>query len=44
MGFEKVAASGSSIQARKEIWRWILLVGLALLFLEWIVFNRRVFI
>ena len=44
MGFDKVAASGTTIQARKETWRWILLFGLALLMVEWIVFNRRVFI
>lgn len=44
MGFEKVAATGANIQARKETWRWILLIGLALLVFEWIVFNRRVFI
>lgn len=44
MGFDKVAASGTTIQARKETWRWILLFGLALLVVEWIVFNRRVFI
>jgi hypothetical protein len=44
MGYEKVAASGALVQARQEIWRWILLLGLALLVVEWIVFNRRVFI
>ncbi len=44
MGFEKVAASNALVQARQEIWRWILLLGLALLVVEWIVFNRRVFI
>jgi hypothetical protein len=44
MGFEKVVASGALVQARQEIWRWILLLGLALLVVEWIVFNRRVFI
>lgn len=44
MGYEKVTASSSNVQARKETWRWILLIGLALLIVEWIVFNRRVFI
>lgn len=44
MGFEKVVASGALVKARQEIWRWILLLGLALLVVEWIVFNRRVFI
>jgi len=44
MGYEKVAATSATIQARQETWRWILLIGLGLLVLEWIVFNRRVFI
>ena len=44
MGYEKVAASSSTVQARKETWRWILLLGLGLLVVEWVVFNRRVFI
>ena len=44
MGYEKVAATSTTIQARIEIWRWILLFGLGLLVVEWIVFNRRVFI
>ena len=44
MGYEKVSASTSTVTARKETWRWILLIGLLLLFAEWVVFNRRVFI
>jgi hypothetical protein len=44
MGFEKVAATGSSIHARQETWRWLLLVGLVLLVGEWVVFNRRIFV
>lgn len=44
MGYEKVAATSATIQARIEIWRWILLFCLGLLVVEWIVFNRRVFI
>lgn len=43
MGFEKVAASNATVQARQETWRWILLAGLAMLVVEWIVFNRRIF-
>jgi len=44
MGYDKVPASSTNILARKETWRWILLLGLVLLVIEWIVFNRRVFI
>ena len=43
MGYEKVTASGMTVQARQETWRWILLIGLAMLVMDWIVFNRRVF-
>jgi len=44
MGYEKVAATGSNIEARQETWRWILLAGLILLVAEWVVFNRRIFV
>lgn len=44
MGAEKIAANESSIRSRKELWRWLLLLGLGLLMLEWIIFNRRIFV
>jgi hypothetical protein len=43
-GTEKIAATDTTIRARQETWRWLLLIGLALLMLEWIVFNKRVFV
>lgn len=43
-GAEKIAASGTTIRARQETWRWILLFGLGLLMLEWVVFNKRIFV
>ena len=43
-GGEKIAASSTTIRARQETWRWLLLLGLALLMFEWVVFNKRVFI
>lgn len=43
-GAEKIAATDTTIRARQETWRWLLLIGLALLMLEWIVFNKRVFV
>ncbi len=44
MGYDQVPQSKTSILARKETWRFLLMLGLALLIVEWIVFNRRVFI
>jgi hypothetical protein len=43
-GSEAIAATSNSIRARQELWRWLLLLALGLLMLEWIVFNRRIFI
>ncbi|XZE46854.1 vWA domain-containing protein [Pirellulaceae bacterium SH467] len=43
IGGNQIAATGSVIQARQEIWRWLLVVGLILLMAEWVVFNRRIF-
>ncbi len=44
MGYEKVAATQNRIRARQETWQWILLLGLGLLMMEWIVFNRRILV
>lgn len=43
-GSESIAATSNTIRARQETWRWLLLLALGLLMLEWIVFNRRIFI
>ena len=43
-GAESIAATSNSLRARQELWRWLLLLALGLLMLEWIVFNRRIFI
>jgi hypothetical protein len=43
-GAEKIAATDTTIRARQETWRWLLLLGLVLLMVEWVVFNKRVFI
>lgn len=43
-GAESIAAASNTIRARQELWRWLLLLALGLLMLEWIVFNRRIFI
>ncbi len=43
LGTDRIAASATIIQRRNEIWRWLLGGALALLALEWLIFNRRVF-
>jgi hypothetical protein len=43
-GAESIPATPNTIRARQEVWRWLLLLALGLLMLEWIVFNRRIFI
>jgi hypothetical protein len=43
LGAKAVAAETSSIKSRQEAWRWLILGGLALLILEWGIYNRRVF-
>ena len=43
-GDEKIAATSILTRGRREYWRWVLLVGLALLVGEWIIFNRRVLV
>lgn len=43
LGSNAVAADSSLVRSRQEIWRWLLLAGLALLIAEWGLFNRRVF-
>jgi hypothetical protein len=37
-------ASGGLEPARKEWWKWILIVGLLVLVFEWYVYNRRVYL
>jgi hypothetical protein len=41
---EKIQATDVTIRARQETWRWLLLLGLVMLMLEWVVFNKRIFI
>ncbi|MFO0012749.1 MAG: VWA domain-containing protein [Planctomycetota bacterium] len=41
---EKIKATDVTIRARQETWRWLLMIGLVLLMLEWIVFNKRIFV
>ncbi len=44
LGHEEVAGVGGLEPARKELWRWLLGAGLAVLVFEWYVYNRRVYL
>lgn len=44
LGYEEVAAQSAWEPARTEAWKWLLLAGLAVLVLEWYVYNRRVYV
>ncbi len=44
LGYSQLQRVTSQIPERKEFWRWLLMGGLILLMVEWIIYNRRVFI
>jgi len=37
----QVSGSRSATQTNKELWRWLVILGLVLITLEWIVYHRR---
>lgn len=41
LGYEAIESSVAVVPQRSELWRWLLLVALAILAAEWIIFNRR---
>jgi len=44
IGFVDVEAASTSSPVRKELWKWLLLAALAVLVLEWYIYNRRVYV
>jgi hypothetical protein len=42
--YQEVQASGGIEPTRKEGWKWILMIGLLVLILEWYIYNRRVYL
>jgi hypothetical protein len=44
IGHEQFVGQSNEIIVRTEFWNWIIAIGILVLFLEWIVYNRRVFI
>ena len=43
IGFEQVTATTSMQPARKEYWKWLAALALVILLVEWVIYNRRVF-
>jgi len=41
LGQRAVSAATGSGQTNREIWRWLALLGLAVLCVEWFVYHRR---
>ncbi|MBI4717550.1 MAG: VWA domain-containing protein [Planctomycetes bacterium] len=44
LGGERIEAKAESLALNRPAWRYFLLAGLGFLLLEWIVYNRRVFV
>ncbi|MBN2476605.1 MAG: BatA and WFA domain-containing protein [Pirellulales bacterium] len=44
IGWVPVEAQTDWEVARREIWKWLLLLGLVVLLLEWYIYNRRVYL
>jgi hypothetical protein len=44
LGHETVPGQAGFGSARRELWKWILLLGLFVLLFEWYIYNRRVYI
>lgn len=41
LGYEAIESSVAVVPQRSELWRWLLLIALAILAIEWLIFNRR---
>ena len=44
LGYSNLKRVASQVPQRKEFWPWLLIGSLILLMVEWIIYNRRVFI
>ena len=44
IGYQEIEGTTKTIPARKDFWSWIIFGALALLMIEWYIYNRRVFI
>ena len=44
IGHEEFTGTSNEIEVRKEYWQWFVIGAIIVLLIEWIVYNRRVFI
>ena len=44
LGYSEYKQISTRVPGRKEWWPWLLAVGLVLLMVEWLIYNRRVLI
>jgi len=44
LGYSEYKQISTQVPSRKEWWPWVLAVGLVLLMVEWLIYNRRVLI
>jgi hypothetical protein len=44
IGFSEVQAETGYTTGRSEFWKWLLLIALAFLLLEWYIYNKRVYV
>lgn len=44
LGAQRVAAQSDSVEVNQPAWRYLLLGLLAILLLEWVIYNRRIFV
>jgi hypothetical protein len=44
IGYVEIAGQPGWEVARREAWKWLLLLGLVVLLLEWYIYNRRVYL
>lgn len=42
LGQDQIKTQSEPIQARRELWPWLVILALVLLFVEWVVYQRRV--
>ena len=43
IGFEEIENSQNRKRVRKEWWKWLVILALVVLVVEWVIYNRRVF-
>lgn len=44
IGHEPVEGNRARLKVRREYWSWLALIAIAVLMVEWVIFNRRVFV